>query len=144
MSDLKLEETVILWDCSRSMIRLYDLGKNKDTSRYRIAQKIIRIFIDSKMAIDFKDFISVVTYGARTKKLCDFINDSEEIQKKIVRKIDISGNSNLADGIAFALKILVKQTQKLGGKLQRIFIVTDNSKLKSTERLEKLSKMAQG
>ncbi|MBD3351079.1 MAG: VWA domain-containing protein [Candidatus Lokiarchaeota archaeon] len=138
MSDMKIEDTVILWDCSRSMVRAH-----KKTSRLRVAQKIIAHFIETKLSIDPKDSISVVIFGSRTKKLTDFSNYPDDL-KESLKKFEIMGKTKLDDGIAFALQLLVKQIQKIGGKIYRIFVVTDISKYKLSDRLKKMAKLANG
>jgi uncharacterized protein YegL len=138
MADYTIEDTVILWDCSRSMVR-----NDLKPSRMRIAQKCIKIFIEKKFQIDAKDTISIVIYGARTKKISDFSNDKEALFKSM-DNFEFLGSSNLEDAIAFSLQMLVKQIQKLGGKVPRIFIVTDNNNVQPSERLTKLVKVAQG
>lgn len=138
MADLTIEDTVILWDCSRSMIR----GDFRP-SRLRVAERIIRIFIDTKLTIDPKDSISIVIYGSRTKKIAEFSSDPGYL-KKSLDKFEIIGNSQVEDGIAFALQLLVKQIQRIGGKIQRILIITDDSLRENSERINKLAKLAQG
>ncbi|MHA1339840.1 MAG: VWA domain-containing protein [Promethearchaeota archaeon] len=138
MSDIKLEDVVVLWDCSRSMV------KNAfKTSRLRIAQRVLKQFINSKFNIDPKDRIGIIIYGSRTKKLSNFTADSEKLIESL-SKFEIMGRTNLSDGLAFAMQMLVKEIQKVGGKVSRIFIVTDNSKRKLTDRLKKMAKLAKG
>ncbi|MHA1729673.1 MAG: vWA domain-containing protein [Promethearchaeota archaeon] len=140
MAELTVEDTVILWDCSRSMIRT-----DFEPSRLRVAQKMIKIFIDQKILIDFKDSIAIATFGSRTKRITEFSNDPEYLKENLSSKLEISGHSNLEDGIAFGLQMLVKQIQKIGGKTPRIMIFTDNSSnYKITNRIKKLAKAARG
>lgn len=141
MTDLKLEDTVVLWDCSRSMIKQSDLFQK--SSRIRVAQKIIEVFAQTKFSIDPKDNISVVIFGSRTKKLNDLTNSIDSI-KSSIEKFEIMGRSHLEDGFAFAMQLLVKEIQKLGGKVTRILLITDNSKIKMTERLDKMAKLSKG
>lgn len=138
MADMKIEDTVILWDCSRSMLR-----REFKHSRIRIAEKIIKHFVEVKLSIDPKDTISIVLFGSRTKKITEFSSYLEDIKEKS-KKWEFMGRTSLGDGIAFAMQILVKEIQKLGGKVSRIFIVTDNSKHKVTDRLRKVANLAKG
>jgi hypothetical protein len=118
---MQIEDVVVLWDCSRSMVRT-----DFKPSRLRVAQKLIKIFIDKKLTIDFKDSICIVSFGSRTKRICEFSSDSEYL-KNGLNKFEIAGQSNLEDGIALALQLLIAQIRKIGGKTARIVIFTDNS-----------------
>ncbi|MHA1819783.1 MAG: VWA domain-containing protein [Promethearchaeota archaeon] len=138
MSELILEDTVILWDCSRSMVRA-----DFKPSRLRAVQKAIKIFISHKLEIDPKDSISIVIFGNRTKKIADFSSDPEYLLRQI-KRFEFLGDSNLEDGIAFAIQQLIKQIRKIGGKTRRIFIITDNSSQIASKRIEKLVEISKG
>jgi len=138
-SSIALEDTVVLWDCSRSMIRS-DFKPN----RLRTIQKIIKIFIENKIAKDPKDSIAIAAIGTRIIKLADFSNNTDFLTKQL-NKLEISGNANMVDGIAFALQMLVKKIRHLGGSNQRVIIFTDCSKPDmDLERMQKITKAAQG
>ncbi len=138
MAEISIEDTVILWDCSRSMVRA-----DFKPSRLRILQKACQIFIETKLQIDPKDTIAIATYGSRTKKIADFSYDSNFLIEQ-TKQFEIAGNSHLEDGIAFSLQLLVKQIQKLGGKVPRIIVFTDSTPVNPSERIKKLAKLAQG
>ena len=53
MPELKIEDAVVLIDVSRSMIR-----KDFKPSRLAVGLQAVKNFIQSKLAIDFKDRIS--------------------------------------------------------------------------------------
>ena len=114
MSSIALEDTVILWDCSRSMIRT-DFKPN----RLRTIQKLVKLFIEHKIRKDPKDSIAIAAIGTRIIKLADFSNNTDFLVKQL-NKLEISGNANIVDGIAFALQMLVKKIRHLGGANQRI------------------------
>ncbi len=122
MSSIPLEDTVILWDCSRSMIRS-DFKPN----RLRTIQKLIKLFIEHKITKDPKDSIAIAAIGTRIIKLSDFSSNADFLTKQL-NKLEISGNANMVDGIAFALQMLVKKIRHLGGSTQRIIIFTDTLK----------------
>ena len=139
MSSIALEDTVILWDCSRSMVRT-DFKPN----RLRTIQKLIKLFIEHKIAKDPKDSIAIAAIGTRIIKLADFSNNSEFLTKQL-NKLELSGNANIVDGIAFALQMLVKKIRHLGGSTQRIIIFTDSSIPDlEPERIQKITRAAQG
>ncbi|MBD3196817.1 MAG: VWA domain-containing protein [Candidatus Lokiarchaeota archaeon] len=137
MQDIKVEDTVLLIDSSRSMMR-YDFKPN----RLYIALKSAKKFITTKINIDPKDRISILSFGDITTKLQNFSNETNKLLESL-DKVSISGKGLLHDGIAFALQILVEQMRRIGGKIPRIFIITDN-KIEDIENLEKIVNIANG
>ncbi|MFX0001609.1 MAG: vWA domain-containing protein, partial [Candidatus Hodarchaeota archaeon] len=138
MSDLKIEDTVILLDTSRSMLR-----KDFKPSRLVVELQTAKNFIQSKLSIDMKDRISIITFGNITKRLINFAFEEERLIKSL-KKVQISGKGFLHEGIAFALQILVEEMRKIGGKTRRIFIITDNKLELDNIRLEKIINIAKG
>ncbi len=139
MSSIPLEDTVILWDCSRSMIRT-DFKPN----RLRTIQKLIKLFIEHKIAKDPKDTIAIAAIGTRIIKLADFSSNTDFLTKQL-NKLEISGTANVIDGISFALQMLVKKMRQLGGSTQRVIIFTDSSTPDiESAHMEKIIKAAQG
>ena len=138
MPDLKIEDTVILLDTSRSMLR-----KDFKPSRLAVELQTAKNFIQSKLSIDLKDRISIISFGDATHKLINFEYEEEKLINSL-KKIQISGKGILHEGIAFALQILVGEMRKIGGKLSRIFIITDNKLIFDKDRLDKMIKIAKG
>ncbi len=138
MPDIKIEDTVILLDTSRSMLR-----KDFKPSRLVIELQTVKNFIQSKLSIDMKDRISIISFGGVSKKLVDFTFEVDKLIKALY-KIQISGRGNLHEGIAFALQILVEEMRKIGGKTSRILIITDNKLNIDTNRIIKLVNIAKG
>jgi len=134
----KIEDTVILLDVSRSMLR-----KDFKPSRLIVELQATKNFIHSKLSIDMKDRISIITFGNVTKKLINFAFEEEKLIKAL-KKVQISGKGLLQEGIAFALQILVEEMRKVGGKIARIFIITDNKLDKDASKLRKIVKIAKG
>lgn len=135
---MKIEDTVVLLDASRSMVR-----KDFKPNRLAVELKTAKNFIHSKLSIDMKDRISIISFGNVTKKLINFAFEEEKLIKSL-NKIQISGNGILHEGIAFALQILVEEMRKIGGKTNRIFIITDNKLEFDTTRLQKMVEIAKG
>ena len=138
MPVLKIEDTVILLDTSRSMLR-----KDFKPSRLAAGIQTAKNFIKSKLSIDMKDRISVISFGDNTHKLIDFAFEEEKLINSL-KKIQISGRGILHEGIAFALQILVEEMRKLGGKIPRILIITDNKLVLNKDRLDKMVNIAKG
>ncbi|NVM35827.1 MAG: VWA domain-containing protein [Candidatus Lokiarchaeota archaeon] len=138
MPDIKIEDTVILLDTSRSMLR-----KDFKPSRLVIELQTAKNFIQSKLSIDMKDRISVITFGEVSKKLIAFAFEEDKLINSL-KKIQISGRGYLHEGIAFALQVLVEEMRKIGGKTPRIFIITDNKLSIDTKKIGKMVKIAKG
>ena len=138
MPEIKVEDTVLLLDTSRSMLR-------KDFKPNRLVLELLTAsdFIKSKLSIDFKDRISIISFGAITTRIIKFSNEEDKLIEAL-KKIRISGRGLLHEGIAFALQILVQEMRKLGGKISRIFIITDNKLELDPNRLEKIINIAKG
>ncbi|MFX1380473.1 MAG: VWA domain-containing protein [Promethearchaeota archaeon] len=134
----KIEDTVILLDTSRSMLR-----KDFKPSRLYVELEATKNFIQSKLSIDMKDRISIITFGDVSKKLIDFGYEEEKLIKSL-KKVQISGQGFLHEGIAFSLQILVEEMRKVGGKTGRIFIITDNKLNNDNNKLRKIVKIAKG
>jgi len=137
LEDIKIEDTVLLIDASRSMLRS-DFKPNRIT----IALKMASNFIQSKFQIDPKDRISILSFGKTPQKLCNFLNDEESLINTL-KKINVSGKGILKDAIAFALQILVEEMRKIGGKNPRIIIISDN-KFETSEKVNKIINLAKG
>jgi len=138
LPEIKIEDTVILLDASRSMLR-----KDFKPSRLVVGLQTAKNFIQSKLSIDMKDRISIISFGDTTHKLIDFAFEEEKLINSL-KKIQISGRGILHEGIAFALQILVEEMRKLGGKVPRILIITDNKLVFDKDRLDKMVNIAKG
>ncbi|MFX1454586.1 MAG: VWA domain-containing protein [Promethearchaeota archaeon] len=138
MPEIKIEDTVILLDTSRSMVR-----RDFKPSRLAIGLQTAKTFIQSKLSMDLKDRISVVSFGDSPHKLIDFAFDKEKLVNSL-KKVEISGKGKLHDSISFALQMLVGELRKIGGKVPRILIITDNKVIVNQERLDKIVDIAKG
>jgi len=138
LPEIKIEDAVLLLDTSRSMLR-----KDFKPSRLMVELQAAKNFVQSKLAIDMKDRISIISFGNITKKLIDFEFEEDKLIESL-KTIQISGNGRLHEGIAFALQILVEEMRKLGGKTPRIFIITDNKLDIDNPKLEKIINIAKG
>lgn len=138
MQDYKIEDTVLLIDTSRSMLR-----RDFKPNRLNVSLRTARTFIETKFNIDPKDRIAVISFGNQTKKLCPFSSDPDSIIKSL-NKIQISGKGLINEGIAFALQLLVEEMRKIGGKFSRIFIISDDKFADEPNKVLKLMKIAKG
>ena len=137
MQDFKVEDSIVLIDSSRSMVR-----KDFKPNRLIAALETAKNFIHEKFIVDPKDRIAILSFGATIKKLSSFSFDEEQLVKSL-EKIQVSGNGSLNEGLAFAIQFLVGEMRKLGGKTSRIFIISDN-KLEYKEKIQKTVDIAKG
>ena len=138
MPKLKIEDTILLLDTSRSMLR-----KDFKPNRLAIELQAAKSFIQTKLSIDMKDRISIITIGETPKKLIDFAFEEEKL-KNSLKYLRISGRGVLHEAIAFALQILVAEMRKIGGKVYRMFIISDNKLTFEPKKLEKIINIAKG
>ncbi|MHA1804771.1 MAG: VWA domain-containing protein [Promethearchaeota archaeon] len=138
MRDFKVEDTVILLDVSRSMLKT-DFPPN----RLKNAIETIKNFIRTKFSIDLNDKIALITFGKHAKKLSPFTNEEEKLYRALQR-IRISGKGNLIQGISFSLQLLIEEMRKLGGKVSRIFVVTDNKFTLNKNKFNDITEVAKG
>ena len=137
MRDIKPEDTVVLIDVSRSMMR-----KDFKPDRMTVALNTVKNFIHTKFLIDPKDRIAILAFGDDIRKLSSFSYEEEKLNQSL-RKLKISGTSQFTDGIAFSLQILVEEMRKLGGKNNRILIITDGNP-ENSQKMQKLVEIAKG
>jgi len=119
------------------------LRKDFKPSRLAIELQAARNFIKSKLSVDMKDRISIISFGETEKRIIDFAFDTEKLNASM-KKIQISGIGILHEAISFALQVLVQEMRKLGGKTPRILILTDNKLKVDLNRLEKVINIAKG
>jgi len=137
LQHIKTEDTVILIDVSRSMVR-----KDFKPNRLTLALNAVNNFIHTKFIIDPKDRIAILTFGDTVRKLSSFTYEEDKLINSL-KKVQIGGNGQLHDGIAFSLQLLVEEMRKIGGKTHRIFIISD-SRVKLDDKLQKLVSIATG
>ncbi len=137
MHDIKIEDAIVLLDTSRSMLR-----KDFKPNRLMVAIDAVKNFIQTKFTIDLKDRIALLSFGDETKVLCRFTNDETKLINSL-DKIQISGKGILNEALAFSLQLLVEEMRKIGGKIFRIFIISDN-KIIYDDRLHKMLLIAKG
>ncbi|MFX0048904.1 MAG: VWA domain-containing protein, partial [Candidatus Hermodarchaeota archaeon] len=95
-----------------------------------------------KFLIDPKDRIAILSFGESVSKLSSFSYEKEKLLNALNR-IQISGKGSLTEGLAFSIQFLVGEMRKLGGKTNRIFIISDN-KLEYSDKIQKITDMAKG
>lgn len=119
------------------------LRKDFKPSRLAVAIGVVKNFIQRKFEIDAKDRISLISYGDTTKKLSPFTYDEEKLLKSI-NQLNITGKGLIHEAISFALQLLVEEMRKIGGKIPRIFIISDDRLKTDLNRLQKILNIAKG
>ena len=138
MRDTKVEDTIILLDVSRSMLK-----SDFNPTRLENAIETIKNFVQYKLSIDSSDKIAIVTFGKNAKKIVPLTNE-EHLLIKSLKKIRVSGKGNIFQGISFSLQLLIKEMQKIGGKISRIFIITDNKLIEENGKIDDIIEVTKG
>ncbi|MBD3187780.1 VWA domain-containing protein [Candidatus Bathyarchaeota archaeon] len=133
-----IEDVVILIDVSRSMIR-----RDFNPSRIQVLMRALSSFIPRKFKIDASDRIGLVTFGLKATKLHDFSNNAQVLLDAL-KKIKFTGDSDVADGLALSMQMLVTEMRKIGGKVVRIILFSDDRLGQMSNRLIKLANAAKG
>ena len=141
MEGSKIEDTILLVDASRSMIKKY--LKPIRISRLAVALQTAKNFIQTKFAIDPIDKISIISFGINPKRLSTY-SDDENVLFNSLKKIQISGKGHLHRAIAFSLQIIIQEMRTIGGKNHRIFIISDDKLNINQKKLEKIVNIAKG
>lgn len=141
MRDTKIEDTVLVLDVSRSMLRI---GlKHSKLTKLIIMLQAAKNFIEYKFLIDPKDRISIISFGKTTKKLSEYSYDENSLINSL-KKTKISGKGNFEEAIAFSLQLIVQEMRKIGDKIQRIVIICDKIIKSDSNRLGKIVNIAKG
>lgn len=119
------------------------LRKDFKPRRLFVAIKAVKNFVKAKFSIDPKDRIALVSFGNNIKKVFKFSYNADNLIRAL-RRIEISGKGKVDDGIAFSLQLLVSEMRKLGGRVHRIFIISDNNLNYESKELEKMLRIAKG
>jgi hypothetical protein len=112
-------------------------------NRLFVAIETIKNFVSSKLDIDINDRISIICFGESIKKLNDFSN-SKEILINSLEKIPVSGKGMIHEAIAFSLQLLIVEMRKLGGKIHRMFIISDSKLNVNSEQLDEIINASKG
>lgn len=138
MVGLNIEDCVILLDTSASMLR-----RDFEPSRLRVTVRGLLNLIQRKFEIDANDRLAIVTFGKKATKLHDFTSTASSLQASFAR-MEISSKSDISDGLALSMQMLASEIRKIGGKVPRILLFSDDRLGAMTDRLIKLANAAKG
>lgn len=137
MEDTAIEDTVVLFDISRSTYRME--GQQR---RIQLLKNAIVHFCHSKNKVDPQDSIAVVAFGNQNQKIMEFTNNFDDVAKHI--NPTPSGNAEFSDALSLAIQLLAKQLQKLGDKVLRIIIITERINFTLDRKTEEVVKVSNG
>ena len=140
-----VENLVILVDNTLSM-------GNRDfkPTRFQLAVKGLETFLSEKHKVDPHTFYAVAIYGEKTTVLSTLSKDSEAFLHKITSRKFLkthppAGTSeNLIYSLQFAVDLLGKNLQNIGGQTNRILIISDGFSLQENGELQALLQKTRG
>ncbi|HME52816.1 MAG TPA: VWA domain-containing protein [Candidatus Lokiarchaeia archaeon] len=138
MPGLTIEDNVILIDTSRSMLRA-----DFTPSRLAVTMRASLELIAKKFEIDPNDRLSIVTFGNKAQKISDF-SSKKQILFEALKNVEPGGVSDIADGLALSIQLLATEMRKMGGKVVRILLFSDDRLGTMTNKLIKLGNAAKG
>jgi hypothetical protein len=138
MPGLTIEDNVILIDSSRSMVR-----GDFTPSRLAVTLRASKELIAKKFEIDPSDRLSIVTFGNKARKISDF-SSKKDVLFETLKLIQPGGTSDIADGLALSIQLLATEMRKMGGKVVRILLFSDDRLGTMTNQLIKLGNAAKG
>lgn len=138
LMDETVENFVILLDNTKSTAI-----KDFKPSRFHVALKGVKQFIETKNQVDQAAFLSLFIFGKETTVLSGLTKDSSSLltqiaSKKFVKNHPPQGNATeLAFSVENAIQILKNQIQIIGGQSSHIFLITDCYNFYITPELSK-------
>ncbi len=138
MPGLLIEDVIILIDSSRSMLRT-----DFQPSRLAVTVRATAELVKKKFEIDANDRICIATFGSKTRKLSEF-SSKENLIIPALKAIEAGGNSDVAEGLALAIQLIAGEMRKIGGKVVRILLFSDDRLGSMTNQLIKLANAAKG
>ena len=116
-----------------------DFGQNRLVATLSAIKTLIR----KKFEIDANDRLGIVTFGSKARKLCDF-TPKRDLLIESLTKVEIGGESDVADGLALSMQVLATEIRKIGGKVVRILLFSDDRLGTVSNRVIKLANAAKG
>ncbi|MFX0100071.1 MAG: VWA domain-containing protein [Candidatus Hodarchaeota archaeon] len=137
-NQIHIEDVILLIDTSRSMFR-----SDFRPTRLELLVKALHSLIKRKIEIDPNDRIGIVTYDVKAHKLHDFSQNPTSIIKSL-GNIKIGGTTDIHEGLALSIQLLGNEIRKIGGKVGRILLFSDDRYSQMTDRMIKLANAAKG
>ena len=138
MAELKIEDTIICVDISRSMFR-----KDFEPNRIQAVKNVLKEYVQIKHEIDERDRFAIVTFASEAKVTLEMTNYIDDVNNAI-DALKIGGNMGLGEGLAVGIQLVVKEIQSVGAKIYRMLVISDGKPWVSTINPLKMSKIASG
>nr|MDO8108776.1 VWA domain-containing protein [Candidatus Sigynarchaeota archaeon] len=135
---LTIEDCVILFDSSRSMFK-----GDFNPSRLAVTMRASLELIAKKFEIDANDRLGIVSFGTKARKISDF-SSKKEVLFESLKKFEPGGESDIAEGLALSIQMLATEMRKIGSKVVRILLFSDDRLGSMTNQLIKLGNAAKG
>jgi hypothetical protein len=138
MPGLLIEDVIVLIDSSRSMLRT-----DFQPSRFAVTVRATAELLKKKFEIDANDRICLVTFGSKARKLSEFSSKANQLIPAL-STIEAGGNSDIGEGLALAIQLIASEMRKIGGKVVRILLFSDDRLGSMSNQLIKLANAAKG
>lgn len=125
-------------DISRSMFKT-DYKPNRLVS----CINAIKTLIKQRFKIDGKSNFAIVNFSDEAKKILDFTNIENQLFEAL-ESITIGGRSNIGDGLALSIKLLIGELRKVMVNLPRILVISDGNHTQTAIDPIKMARLAQG
>ncbi|MFX0138487.1 MAG: VWA domain-containing protein [Candidatus Hodarchaeota archaeon] len=141
--EFDIEDTVILMDVSRSMVR-----KDFEPCRIEAVKNALIEWIKLKHNIDKADRFALITFSTNGQVVQDYTDDLEQIISAI-KNVRVHGISALGEGMGFAVQFIGQKMAKAGdsasgGNVNRILIISDGkASLSSIDPIERANVAAE-
>ncbi|MHA1730624.1 MAG: VWA domain-containing protein [Promethearchaeota archaeon] len=142
---VRSEDIIFCVDMSRSMYRRdFEGGSTGKKSRILAIVEAVNQFVEAKHEIDASDRFGVILFNGTTTAMEDLVFSPSEISKFLVDNVDLRKGSALGEGLALAVKTIVKELRKIGEKQQRVVLLTDGIFETTAVNPIKIAKIANG
>ncbi|MFX1394581.1 MAG: VWA domain-containing protein [Promethearchaeota archaeon] len=138
MSQRVSENVAICIDTSRSMFRT-DYKPN----RFYCCVNAIKKLITNRFEKDGKSTFAIITFSDKAKVVSDFTNVERQLYDTL-DSLTIGGRSNMGDGIALSIKVLIGELRKVMANIPRVLVISDGIYTQNSIDPIKMARLAQG
>ncbi len=112
-------------------------------NRLKCCLYALKTLIKERSEVDGSSSFAIVKFSDKAQKVLDFTNYVEELYDAL-DLITIGGRSNLGDGLAKSIKMIVAELRKIAAKIPKILLVSDGKYTSSAIDPLKMARLAQG
>ncbi|NMC05932.1 MAG: VWA domain-containing protein [Candidatus Lokiarchaeota archaeon] len=129
---------VILIDSSRSMLRA-----DFPSTRLAVTVRATVELVKKKFEIDASDRICIVTFSDKARKVSEFLSKADQLVPRL-QSIEAGGKSDISEGLALSIQLIAGEMRKIGGKVVRILLFSDDRLGSMNNQIIKLANAAKG